>query len=172
MPRDFPWGFFPIASDSGCVSESLPPKRGGQILGQKKRREFIRCPPGILPRDVGPRGLRNPWGSWEKLHIYVFSAHLKTSTFRPQDLHIVPFPPPFSSSTHVFLTAAPLKCRPRLMKLPIFTALQGWGTMDRFGTIAHLHAPLCPPSARTSRLRVYNVRICGGCWPWMYSTFS
>ena len=45
---------------------------------RKKRSGFIWCPLGILPRDVGPRCLHNPWGSWEKLHIYLFSAHLKT----------------------------------------------------------------------------------------------
>ena len=79
----------------------------------------------------------------------------------PRDLPTVPFPPPFSFFTDLLLTGETLKCRPRPMKVPICTALEGWGTMDRFGTIDHLHAPLCPLSARTGRLRVYNVCICG-----------
>ena len=65
----------------------------------------------------------------------------------PQDLPTVPFPPPFAFSTDLLLTGEPLKCRPRLMKVPICTALEGWGTMDRVGAIDHLRAPLvpCPP---------------------------
>ena len=47
------------------------------------------------------------------------------------------------------------------------TAKVGIGT----GTGVILHAADVL-SARTSRLRVHNVSICGGCWLWGYSTFS
>ena len=70
--------FLPIAGDRGSVSEPLLPKRGGQILCKKKSPVFIPCLLGILPREVGRGGLRNPQGSWEKLHIYLFSTHPKT----------------------------------------------------------------------------------------------
>ena len=76
--RNFPRGFFQIAGDSGCVSQLLLPKCGGPILCKKKGWGFITCPLGILTGDVGPRGLRNPRGSWEKLHMYMISAHPKT----------------------------------------------------------------------------------------------
>ena len=51
----------------------------------------------------------------------------------------MPFPPPFSFSVDLLLTGEPLECRPRSMKMPICTALEAWGTMDRLGTIDHLH---------------------------------
>ena len=70
----------------------------------------------------------------------------------PHDLPIVPFPPPFSFSTDLLLTGEPLKCRPHPMKVPICTALEGWGTMDGFGTIDYLNAPLCSLSAQTAQL--------------------
>ena len=53
----------------------------------------------------------------------------------PQDLPTVPFLPPFSFSMDLLLTGEPLKCRPRPIKVLICTAREGWGTMDRFGTI-------------------------------------
>ena len=50
----------------------------------------------------------------------------------------VPFPLYQSRSSQVFfLTGEPLKCRPRPMKVPIGMALEGWGTMETYDTVAH-----------------------------------
>ena len=71
IPGDFPWGFFQTAGESGCVLEPLLPKCGGQVLSEKKTL-------GCYPVPARDPPLRNPRGSWEKLHIYLFSAHPKT----------------------------------------------------------------------------------------------
>ena len=75
----------------------------------------------------------------------------------PKLVHCAPPRP-----TQTFLGSA-LTCGPRPMKVPICTALEGLGTMDNFGTIDGLHAPICPLSSRTTRLWAYHVGICGGC---------
>ena len=136
----------------GKNAPDLSGARSGSSLGMLGR---AAC---VIPRVLG------------KSYISICFQHTpKPLHPPPQDLPTVPFPPPFSFSTDLLLTGEPLKCRSRPMKVPIFAALEAWGTMDIFGTIDHLHAPL---SAHTSWLRVYNVRICGWCWRWMYSTLS
>ena len=41
------------------------------------------------------------------------------------------------SSRVLFLTGEPHKCRPRPMKVSIGMALEGWGTMETYDTLAH-----------------------------------
>ena len=77
--RDFPLGFFPkspaiAVAFRNCCCRNAEDK----FYAEKICSGFVRCPLGILLRDLGPRGLRNPLGSWEKLHIYLFSADPKT----------------------------------------------------------------------------------------------
>ena len=61
IPRHFPWGFFPIAGDSGCVSELLLPKRGEQIPCENDRSGFIRCARSeFFLGNIGARRLHNP----------------------------------------------------------------------------------------------------------------
>ena len=50
----------------------------------------------------------------------------------------LPFPLYYSLPSQVFfLTGEPLKCLPRPMKVPIGMALEGWGTLETYDTLAH-----------------------------------
>ena len=154
-------GFFPNRLRLPLRFRTIAAKTGRTNPVRKNHSGFTRCPMGILPRDVGPRGLpkrvaahqtsrgiaRVYWKSYISTYCQLTPKPLNPP---PHDLPTPPFPSPFSFSIDRFLTGDPLKCRPGPMKVPIRMVLEGWGTMYSFGAIDHSHAPLCPLSAQTS----------------------
>ena len=98
-------------------------------IGRRFEKSQVGPNPLNTPPDAFPN-VPNPPSFLCLTEFLLHNPHPLTSLLPPHALPNVHCASPLLFFTDIFLTGELLKCRPRPMKVPICTALEGWGTMD------------------------------------------
>ena len=102
-------------------------------IGRRFQKSRVRPNPLNNPPDAFPNVPNPP--SFLCLTNFCYKPPPLKSLLPPHALPNVHCASPLLFFIDIFLTGEPLKCRPRPMKVPTCTALEGWGTMDVRGHV-------------------------------------